>query len=150
LDEKINKKLRKADPVIPTVVSILGVLKVLMLYYFGALPFVDLDDAVFGVTVEEITLEKIRHEKPLKGFPDWVKRVLAFLFQGKPPVPMVSPNLFLQLRNRGVPIWFLGINTEKDLMIAINSGATGVLTDRVSWLVKLMKEKDLKFQHIEV
>lgn len=54
LDEKINKKLRKMDPAIPTVVSILGSLKILGLYHLGLLPFTELDDAVYGITIEEV------------------------------------------------------------------------------------------------
>lgn len=55
LDEKINKKLRKADSSIPTIVSIMGMLKILMLYYVGLLPFVEIEDAVFGVTTEAVS-----------------------------------------------------------------------------------------------
>ena len=55
LDEKINKKLRIADPMIPTITSIPSMLKVLGLYYTGLLPFVEIDDAVFGITVEEVS-----------------------------------------------------------------------------------------------
>jgi glycerophosphoryl diester phosphodiesterase len=54
LDEKINKKLRVADSAIPTITSIPGMLKVLALYYTGLLPFVEIDDAVFGITVEAV------------------------------------------------------------------------------------------------
>lgn len=54
LEEKMNKDLRKADPTIPTVVSIEGLLKVLVFYYLGVLPFVEIDDAVFGITLEEV------------------------------------------------------------------------------------------------
>lgn len=55
LDEKINKNLRRADPHIPTIVSIEGMLKVLVYYYLGILPFVELEDAVFGITLEEVS-----------------------------------------------------------------------------------------------
>lgn len=54
LEEKINKNLRRADPKIPTIVSIEGMLKVLVSYYVGILPFVEIDDAVFGITLEEV------------------------------------------------------------------------------------------------
>lgn len=56
LDEKVNKKLRLANPLIPTITSIIGMLKVLMYYYLGILPFVEIDDAVFGITVEEVII----------------------------------------------------------------------------------------------
>lgn len=56
LDEKVNKKLRKADPSIPTVVSIMGMLKILVLYHTGVLPFFDIEDCVFGITTEKVRL----------------------------------------------------------------------------------------------
>jgi glycerophosphoryl diester phosphodiesterase len=148
LIQKINKKLQKNNSKRPTITSIEGMLKTLLFYYTGLLPFISIDDAVFGITVEEISLNKIREEKALKNVPDWFKRLLAFLFQGKPPYLMISPRLFKHLRRRGIPIWFLGVNNDNDLNIAINSGATGVLTDRINWLSKTVTEKNLKFQTI--
>ena len=56
LDEKINRQLRQADSDIPTITSVPGMLKTLVLYYTGLLPFFELDDAVFGITVEEVSL----------------------------------------------------------------------------------------------
>lgn len=44
-------------------------------------------------------------EKALKGAPIWFKKILAYLFRGQPPYPMVAPGLFTQLRNRGIPVW---------------------------------------------
>jgi lysophospholipase D len=54
LDEKLNKKLRAADSSIPTINSIQGMLKTLVYYYLGILPFVELEDAVFGITLEKV------------------------------------------------------------------------------------------------
>lgn len=54
LIESINAKLRRADPRIPTITSILGMLKVLALYYLGLLAFFPMEDSVFGITVEEV------------------------------------------------------------------------------------------------
>lgn len=54
LDEAINKKLRQMDPTIPTVVSIVGSLKTLALYHLGVLPFLEMEDAVYGITIEEV------------------------------------------------------------------------------------------------
>ncbi len=64
LDEKINKNLRRADPNIPTIVSIEGMLKVLVLYYVGLLPFIEIDDAVFGITLEEVFFVKFVNWMP--------------------------------------------------------------------------------------
>lgn len=84
----------------------------------------------------------------LQGLPDWFKKVLAFIFQGKPPHVMLAPGLFTQLRARGVPVWFLGVNSEADLLTAVRLGATGVLTDRINWLTRTMRERKLAFKKI--
>lgn len=54
LQENINKKLRSFDRTIPTITSVPGMIKVLIYYYLGILPWMDLEDAVFGITVEEV------------------------------------------------------------------------------------------------
>lgn len=53
LDEKINSQLRSADVTIPSITSVPNMIKTLLMYYTGLLPHVDLDDAVFGITVDE-------------------------------------------------------------------------------------------------
>lgn len=149
LHESINKKLRQQDRSIPTITSIQGMVMVLFLYYIGILPWVDLDDAVFGITVEELPLTRIRNEKAMKHVPDWIKRLLAWIFQGRPPHVMVVPKLFRHLRRRGIPVWFLGVNDEKDFDFAVEHGASGVLTDRIGWLCELKaKNPDAQFKKL--
>jgi len=140
LDEKINCQLRNADTTIPSITSVPNMMKTLLLYYTGLLPYYDLDDAVFGITVDEITIERIRHEAALKALPDWIKQLLAVLFRGRPPTIMIAPALFTHLRQRGIPVWFLGVNNESDLQLAVQSGATAVLTDRVNWLCEQLED----------
>lgn len=55
LKDNINSKLRKFDPRIPTLPSQIGVLKVLLLHYTCLLPFVPLDDPVFGITLNPVS-----------------------------------------------------------------------------------------------
>lgn len=43
---------------------------------------------------------------------------------------------------------FLGVNNEKDMLLAVKSGATAVLTDRVNWAVPFIKNNALRFQDI--
>lgn len=148
LIQKINKKLQNNDSKIPTITSIEEVLKLLFFYYIGILPFVSIDDAVFGITLEAISLSTIREEKALKGVPDWFKRILALLFKGKPPHAMIAPRLFRHLRRRGIQVWFLGVNDEANLTIAIKNGATAVLTDRINWLSAIVEEKELQFAKV--
>ena len=103
---------------------------------------------LLNTLMQQITLEQIKHEEALDSAPDWVHRLLAFLFQGKPPHAMVAPALFAHLRKRGVHVWFLGVNTEADLNLAVSTGATAVLTDRIHWLTKAIKDNNLRFQKI--
>jgi len=97
----------------------------------------------------QITLEKIQHERATADLPPFVQRLIAYCFAGKPPYPMVAPGLFAHLRRRGVQIWFIGINTEADLDIAVRAGATGVLTDKIHWLQKTIREKNIVFKKID-
>ena len=139
----ITNKLRGYNPAIPTITPIITVFQTLFFFYIGLLPFVDLDDAVFGITLEEVcnslfssfmtfsyslfrrqqvTLEKIRRESALQGFPDWCKVALSYIFAGKPPTMMLCPSLFAHLRKRGIAVWFLGVNEEEHLTLAIETG----------------------------
>ncbi|RYH10464.1 hypothetical protein EON65_39500 [archaeon] len=148
LIEKINRQLRQYDADIPTVTSIPGMLTILLQYYLCILPFVEIKEAVFGIPLEEISLAKIRGEKALEKAPDWIKRLLAYVFRGKPPFAMLSKQLFTHLRRRGVYVLFLGVNTEEELRLAERFGVTGVISDRVSWLTKTMEEKGIKFKEL--
>lgn len=56
LDEKINTKLRVADPTIPTIVSIKGMLTILLYYYTGILPFMEFPDDIMGVLMRTVRL----------------------------------------------------------------------------------------------
>jgi glycerophosphoryl diester phosphodiesterase len=146
LTEKINAKLRAKDESIPTIVSTTRVLLTLLMYYVGVLPFVSFPDAVFGITLEQITLERIQTEKSIKDFPGWFKRLLYYILQGKPSGIMLAPTMFTHLRRRGIPVWFLGCQNEEDLKISIKSGATAVLTDRVNWLSSFIRQRGIRFQ----
>ncbi len=93
-------------------------------------------------------MQKIREEKAIANLPDWIKRMLAYCFRGRPPYAMLAPKLFTHLRRRGIPVWFLNVNSEDDLRLAVETGATGVLTDRIEWLNKTMKENGWKFKNL--
>ena len=62
---------------------------------------------------------------------------------------MLSQSLFGHLRRRGVPVVFLGVNSEADIALAHMYGATAVLTDRVEWLCRHMKDNGIKLMSIE-
>ncbi len=56
LDEKINKHLRLYDHQLPSIVSIQNIMIILFYYYIGVLPFIQLPDKVFGITLEEVRM----------------------------------------------------------------------------------------------
>lgn len=56
LDEKINKHLRLYDHQLPSIVSIQNIMITLFYYYIGILPFIQLPDKVFGITLEEVRM----------------------------------------------------------------------------------------------
>ena len=39
----------------------------------------------------------------------------------------------------------MNVNSEEDLNAAVSVGATAVLTDRVHWLKKTIRDKNIKF-----
>lgn len=150
LNEKINKKLYCYDPAIPRITSVIGMLRVLVYYYLGVLPLVHLEEQAFGITLEVISLQKLQREKSLKGAPQWLLRFLAFCLRGKPPAAFIQPALFAHLRARGMPVYFLGVNSERELMIALKAGATGVLSDRVTFVATYMNSHpQLKFKQVD-
>lgn len=93
-------------------------------------------------------MDQLNHS-PLKGLPEYLRVLVSYLFAGKPPYIMLAPQLFEHLRARGIPVWFMLVNHEKELDIAYKNGATAVLTDRGGWLVEKMREKNIHFQKIQ-
>ncbi len=74
----------------------------------------------------------------MHAVPDWIKQILAYVFGGKPSKMLVAPSLFAHLKRRGMPVWFLGVNDEVTATLAVNVGATAVLTDRIHWLTNIL------------
>jgi hypothetical protein len=95
----------------------------------------------------KVPLSKLQREKALKGVPKFLLYPLAWFVRGKPPRCLIQPALFAHLRSRGMAVMFLGVNSEKDLRLAVTTGATAVLTDKISYLTELLsKRKELEFK----
>ena len=73
---------------------------------------------------------------------------MAIVFQGSPPTITIAPGLFAHLRRRGIPVWFLGVNVEHQVDLAVAAGATAVIVDRIKWTSDYIKANNLKFQSI--
>eukprot|EP00639_Heterosigma_akashiwo_P011753 CAMPEP_0206366572 /NCGR_PEP_ID=MMETSP0294-20121207/3530_1 /ASSEMBLY_ACC=CAM_ASM_000327 /TAXON_ID=39354 /ORGANISM="Heterosigma akashiwo, Strain CCMP2393" /LENGTH=216 /DNA_ID=CAMNT_0053812659 /DNA_START=766 /DNA_END=1416 /DNA_ORIENTATION=- len=125
-----NRRLGRSAPSVPRVTSVPDMLRLLLLYYAGLLPFVGIEHEIFGVPMDKVDYERIRDQKSLKGLPDWVCRMLAVLFSGTPPKLMIPSGMMKHLRKRGMPVWFLGVNSPADAAAALAAGATGLLSDR--------------------
>lgn len=149
LSEGINLALHAHDPTIPHITSVMGMLKGILLYYTGLLPFLPLREDVFGIPVDEVDYKRVREQKLFNSLPDVACRILTFFLGGKPPLALIPRGLFTHLRARGIPVFFLGVNDEEDIKVAEWAGATGCLTDRPTWLNKCIKEGKVVLQRLE-
>ena len=134
LQTRINNKLRVYDSSMPTIVGAAEALQYVFLYYLGLVPFMTMPFCIFGITLQDIPLSRLRNESSLKAIPDPIKRILAWLLAGCPPWFFACPGLFQHLQSRGYPVWFLGVNEEGHIEASETLGANAVLTDRPSWL----------------
>ena len=98
----------------------------------------------------QIPLHKLKNEKSLGSLPMWMYHVLAYLLPGSPPEIFLQPSLFKHLRARGMPIMFLGVNSEREMRLAVTIGATAILSDRITYMANFMKEHpELTFKEVE-
>ena len=85
----------------------------------------------------------------LPNVPHWVHVCLSYLLSGVPAKILLTPALFKHLRRRGIPVWFLAVNSVKHLRMAESLGATAVLTDHPQWLSNTLKEENIQFSAID-
>ncbi len=149
LNEGICKKLRDFDPNMPTIASVTMTLKIVLYYYLGILPFMSLPFNVFGITADEVDINRLNSEPSFNSLPTFMKQILAFLLEGRPPYMMNSPRLFSHMKARGIPTWILGVNSEYDLRTATKSGVTAVLTDYPIWLLTHVKKNNIRLCTLE-
>jgi len=144
----LNNSLRSADSNIPSITSLPNILRVFFLYALGLAPFIDVQCDVFGIDVRTIDQERVNNEKSLASLPQWAKNIIAFLFQGSPPALCMLPNLYGMLRKKGVPVYFLGVDSVPALHNAIMNGASGVLTDKPNMLCAHIKVHRLQLNQV--
>ena len=142
LKRKINKKLQKYNPTIPTICSIFEVVETLILFITGLLPFVSLGYNIIGFPADNMDAERLH---TIIKFPMPVCRLIAWAVGGRPARIFRFSSLNLHLRRRGMPIFLLGINGDSDIPSFALTHATACLTDRPKWLLSkksLLKKKD--------
>jgi glycerophosphoryl diester phosphodiesterase len=176
LVDTINNKLHAFDPHIPLIVSVLGMLRILALYHVGLLPFWDIKESAYCVPVatvrfpwlllvllftycmtcvclcvlSQVSMNMLKREKALKGIPTWGLYILRALCVGSPPLIFVQRSLFTHLRSRGIAVMFLGVNSERHLTLAADTGATAVLTDKIHQVHRHVGSKGLKFRTVKL
>jgi len=150
LDNTINNKLHSYDPHIPLIVSVLGMLRILILYHLGLLPFCDIRESAYCVPVATVSMNMLKREKALKGVPTWGLYLLRAICTGSPPLIFLQKSLFTHLRSRGIAVMFLGVNSERHLHIAAAAGATSILTDKIHQLKRHVDSKQLVFRTVKL
>lgn len=117
-----NRACHAMDPSIPTYFSSRGVLKLLLLFYTGLLPFVPLHESFLEIpllTAADLTMDPALRPKLLYAVVGWLIRSRA---------------LFWHLRRRGVSTWAWVYHTDEAYDVAFGLGVDGVMTDRPSHL----------------
>ena len=78
----MNKKLFKRDPNIRIINSVAGYFRLVGLYLLGLLPFVKIDESSVGWLSDEMTVEKLEHEKAVRAMklPKWMLPPLAAFY----------------------------------------------------------------------
>eukprot|EP00088_Acartia_fossae_P005733 TRINITY_DN12589_c0_g1_i1.p1 TRINITY_DN12589_c0_g1~~TRINITY_DN12589_c0_g1_i1.p1 ORF type:complete len:352 (+),score=17.39 TRINITY_DN12589_c0_g1_i1:95-1057(+) len=112
-------------------------LKLLLLYYTGLLPFVPLRETHFEVPMLSIFLD-----------PKYAKGESTISF-GRIPRPILvicdfllfRPSLMSHLAARGIPTYVWVLNTETEFRRALAAGAAGIMTDHPSRLKLFFLEK---------
>ena len=149
LNNKIFNSLVQTDPEIPRCTHLLNIVRVLFLFELGLAPFIDVQADTFGVDVREVSKERVYNDVIFAGLPDWFKDVLVWLFRGKPtPYIFLKPKLYTLLRKRGIPTYFLGINSMQSLHMAIELGAAGILTDKPNFMCSYMEKNGIRMSQL--
>lgn len=148
LQPGLNSNLRSFDASVPCITSLPNILRVLMCYALGIAPFIDLQCDVFGIDCRIIDQERVDNEKSIKSLPQWAKNLIAYLFQGSPPQLLLLPYLYAMLRKKGVPVFFLGVDSIQFLHTAMRNGASAVLTDKPNMICAYMNAQRLGMNEV--
>ncbi len=112
----------QTDPSIRLYFSFPRVLKLLVLYYTGLLPFVPLRETHLEVPAPAAVMKSLGR--------------VRFLLDAI----LMRRRLFEHLKSRGIPVFVWVLNTEEEFERAFASGASGVMTDYPSKLDRYLRE----------
>ncbi|XP_069840632.1 lysophospholipase D GDPD3 [Dendropsophus ebraccatus] len=131
--DRVMKKCRKENPQMPFMFTPRRGLTLLLLYYTGLLPFVDLPESVVETYMPSIINRTYFPEHALMR-----NRFLVYLQEKL----MMRRSLFQHLQDRGIQIYLWVLNQDSDYRRAFDCGVTGVMTDYPSKLHSFLREYD--------
>ncbi|TRY74731.1 hypothetical protein TCAL_01603 [Tigriopus californicus] len=114
------------NPDIGLFASFPRVLKILLLFYLGLLPFVPLKETHFEIPMPRIFATSVIRDPPQGVIRSALARTANFL--------LMSPILFKHLEKRGIQTYIWVLNNEEEFERAFLCGATGIMTDYPSKL----------------
>ncbi|XP_067934254.1 lysophospholipase D GDPD1-like [Watersipora subatra] len=118
-----TQSIRAANDQIATIFSINEVLKTVLLYYAGLLPFFPLYADYFEIPLCSTILEN-RDSFSGKTRTIWHRALIKFS-----DYLLTSRRLLEHLKKRGVPTYIFVLNTEQEWKRAVDFGVSGVMTD---------------------
>ncbi|XP_055862374.1 lysophospholipase D GDPD1-like isoform X2 [Biomphalaria glabrata] len=135
IDIKVNNDiLMKKNPKVPLIFSLRQVTLLLIFYWTGLLPFINLKESLLEIIVPGIMLDS----QELIDMPLSRKAKFVFWIMDK---LLIRPSLIKHLDDRGIQTYLWVLNREKDFDRAFKAGATGVMSDRIVLLRKYLDSK---------
>ncbi|XP_055862375.1 lysophospholipase D GDPD1-like isoform X3 [Biomphalaria glabrata] len=132
--DEICQKLFKLNPKVPLIFSLRQVTLLLIFYWTGLLPFINLKESLLEIIVPGIMLDS----QELIDMPLSRKAKFVFWIMDK---LLIRPSLIKHLDDRGIQTYLWVLNREKDFDRAFKAGATGVMSDRIVLLRKYLDSK---------
>ncbi|XP_066433029.1 lysophospholipase D GDPD1-like [Eleutherodactylus coqui] len=129
--DRVMKKCRKENPDMPFMFTPCRGVVLLLLYYTGLLPFVDVPESVVETYMPSI-INRTYFPKPTL----MRNRFLVYLQEKL----IMRKSLFQHLQARGIQVYLWVLNQDSDFRRALDCGVTGIMTDYPSKLHTFLQE----------
>lgn len=134
----ITKNIRPCNKNIYTLYTLPEILKTLLWYYTGLLPFLPLYANYYEIPMCSLFAERAE-TFPERAGTWWLKIVLSVLD------PMITnEKIITHLKKRGVLTYFFVLNNEHEWRRALQCGASGIMTDFPTELKLYLDEHSVK------
>eukprot|EP00041_Stephanoeca_diplocostata_P014280 m.258495 g.258495 ORF g.258495 m.258495 type:complete len:280 (+) comp19644_c0_seq5:1034-1873(+) len=137
LKAHIHRRLTTFDGHMTSLAPISELLQNVVLFHLGVLPLYDMwrhDDSggfnILGIVADKVNIGMAQHNIP--GFTRLPLRLQHVLIEIADAL-LASPRFVKYFRDRGVPVFALGVNNEVNFLRSVAKGATAVLTDDPDW-----------------